>query len=129
MLRIRKMVLAIAAATALSSGVVNALELGDLTLKSGQGQPLDAEIELRDVQDLTAADLRPSLAGPEEFSRAGIPMPAYLEDLTFTPVIVPNGRSVLRVTSSAALPAPVVKFLVQVMWPQGLLGRPLVAKV
>ncbi|MFK3942208.1 FimV/HubP family polar landmark protein [Pseudomonas monteilii] len=123
MLRIRKMVLAIAAATALSSGVVNALELGDLTLKSGQGQPLDAEIELRDVQDLTAADLRPSLAGPEEFSRAGIPMPAYLEDLTFTPVIVPNGRSVLRVTSSAALPAPVVKFLVQVMWPQGRLLR------
>lgn len=123
MLRIRKMVLAIAAATALSSGVVNALELGDLTLRSGQGQPLDAEIELRDVQGLTAADLRPSLAGPEEFSRAGIPMPAYLEDLTFTPVIVPNGRSVLRVTSSAALPAPVVKFLVQVMWPQGRLLR------
>lgn len=123
MLRIRKMVLAIAAATAFSSGVVNALELGDLTLRSGQGQPLDAEIELRDVQGLTAADLRSSLAGPEEFSRAGLPMPAYLEDLTFTPVIVPNGRSVLRVTSSTALPAPVVKFLVQVLWPQGRLLR------
>jgi Tfp pilus assembly protein FimV len=38
-------------------------------------------------------------------------------------VINPNGRSVLRVTSSKPLPEPVVKFLVQVMWPQGRLLR------
>ncbi|RSC26773.1 peptidoglycan-binding protein [Pseudomonas putida] len=123
MLRIRKLVLAIAAASALSSGMANALGLGELTLKSAQNQPLDAEIELLDVRDLTAAEVAPSLAPPEEFAKAGVTLPAYLEDLTFTPVINPNGRSVLRVTSSKPLPEPVVKFLVQVMWPQGRLLR------
>ncbi|WP_460418514.1 FimV/HubP family polar landmark protein [Pseudomonas sp. microsymbiont 2] len=123
MLRIRKLVLAIAAASALTSGVANALGLGELTLKSAQNQPLDAEIELLDVRDLTAAEMAPSLASPEEFAKAGVAFPPYLEDLTFTPVINPNGKSVLRVTSSKALPEPVVKFLVQVMWPQGRLLR------
>ncbi|MDH1573221.1 FimV/HubP family polar landmark protein [Pseudomonas sp. GD03746] len=123
MLRIRKLVLAIAAASALSSGMANALGLGELTLKSAQNQPLDAEIELLDVRDLTAAEVAPSLAPPEEFSKAGVEYPGYLEDLTFTPVINPNGKSVLRVTSSQPLPGSVVKFLVQVMWPQGRLLR------
>ncbi|MDD2050440.1 FimV/HubP family polar landmark protein [Pseudomonas putida] len=123
MLRIRKLVLAIAAASALSSGMAHALGLGELTLKSAQNQPLDAEIELLDVRDLTAAEMAPSLAPAEEFAKAGIERPAYLNDLVFTPVINPNGKSVLRVTSSQALPAPMVKFLVQVMWPSGRLLR------
>ena len=87
MLRIRKLVLAIAAASALSSGMAHALGLGDLTLKSGQNQPLDAEIELLDVRDLTPAEVVPSLAPAEEFSKAGVERQAYLNDLTFTPVI------------------------------------------
>ncbi|SPO65887.1 FimV/HubP family polar landmark protein [Pseudomonas sp. JV241A] len=123
MLRIRKLVLAIAAASALSSGMAHALGLGELTLKSAQNQPLDAEIELLDVRDLTAAEVAPSLAPPEEFAKAGVERQAFLNDLTFTTVINPNGKSVLRVTSSQPLPAPMVKFLVQVMWPSGRLLR------
>ncbi|MGF6591252.1 FimV/HubP family polar landmark protein [Pseudomonas sp. 2835] len=123
MLRIRKLVLAIAAASALSSGMAHALGLGELTLKSAQNQPLDAEIELLDVRDLTAAEVAPSLAPPEEFAKAGVERQAFLNDLNFTTVINPNGKSVLRVTSSQPLPAPMVKFLVQVMWPSGRLLR------
>jgi len=123
MLRIRKLVLAIAAASALSSGMAHALGLGELTLKSAMNQPLDAEIELLDVRDLTAAEMAPSLAPQEEFVKAGIQRPDYLNDLTFTPVINPNGKSVLRVTSSQPLPAALVKFVVQVMWPSGRLLR------
>ena len=77
MLRIRKLVLAMAAASALSSGMANALGLGELTLKSAQNQPLDAEIELLDVRDLTTAEVAPSLAPPEEFAKAGVPYPSY----------------------------------------------------
>ncbi|MFK8329446.1 FimV/HubP family polar landmark protein [Pseudomonas sp. BJa5] len=123
MLRIRKLVLAIAAASALSSGMAHALGLGELTLRSTLDQPLDAEIELLDVRDLTAAEMAPSLAPQEEFVKAGIQRPDYLNDLTFTPVINPNGKSVLRVTSSQPLPAAMVKFVVQVMWPSGRLLR------
>ncbi|WP_445576856.1 Pilus assembly protein FimV [Pseudomonas sp. E141] len=123
MVQVRKLVLAIAAASALSSGMAQALGLGELTLKSPPNQPLVAEIELLDVQQLTAAEVVPSLASPEEFAKAGIDRQAFLNDLTFTPVINANGKSVLRVTSSQPLSEPMVKFLVQVMWPNGRLLR------
>ena len=123
MVQVRKLVLAIAAASALSSGMAQALELGELTLKSKQNQPLLAEIELLDVKDLTAAQVVPSLAPEQEFSKAGVPRPAFLDDLRFTPVINADGKSVLRVTSSQPLSEPFVNFLVQVMWPNGRLMR------
>ena len=123
MVQVRKLVLAIAAASALSSGMAQALELGELTLKSKQNQPLLAEIELLDVKDLTAAQVVPSLAPEQEFSKAGVPRPAFLDDLRFTPIINADGKSVLRVTSSQPLSEPFVNFLVQVMWPNGRLMR------
>ena len=123
MVQVRKLVLAIAAASALSSGMAQALGLGELTLKSTLNQPLLAEIELLDVKDLTAAQVVPSLAPAQDFSNEGVPRPAFLEDLRFTPVINADGKSVLRVTSSQPLSEPFVKFLVQVMWPNGRLLR------
>ncbi|MDF9906241.1 UNVERIFIED_ORG: pilus assembly protein FimV [Pseudomonas reinekei] len=123
MVQVRKLVLAIAAASALSSGMAHALGLGELTLKSTLNQPLVAEIELLDVKDLTAAELVPSLASPEDFAKAGVDRQAFLNDLTFTPVLNANGKSTLRVTSSKPLSEPMVKFLVQVMWPNGRLLR------
>jgi len=123
MVQVRKLVLAIAAASALSSGMAQALGLGELTLKSTLNQPLVAEIELLDVKDLTVAEVVPSLASPEEFAKAGVDRQAFLNDLTFTPVLNASGKSVLRVTSSQPLSEPMVKFLVQVMWPNGRLLR------
>ncbi|VVQ35578.1 FimV/HubP family polar landmark protein [Pseudomonas fluorescens] len=123
MVQVRKLVLAIAAASALSSGMAHALGLGELTLKSTLNQPLVAEIELLDVKDLTAAEVVPSLASPEDFTKAGVDRQAFLNDLTFTPVLNASGKSVLRVTSSKPLSEPMVKFLVQVMWPNGRLLR------
>ncbi|MGE8190143.1 FimV/HubP family polar landmark protein [Pseudomonas sp. NPDC086278] len=123
MVQVRKLVLAIAAASALSSGMAHALGLGELTLKSTLNQPLVAEIELLDVKDLTAAEVVPSLASPEDFAKAGVDRQAFLNDLTFTPVLNAGGKSVLRVTSSKPLSEPMVKFLVQVMWPSGRLMR------
>jgi pilus assembly protein FimV len=120
---VRKLVLAIAAASALSSGMAHALGLGELTLKSTLNQPLVAEIELLDVKELTAAEVVPSLASPEDFAKAGVDRQAFLNDLTFTPVLNASGKSILRVTSSKPLSEPMVKFLVQVMWPNGRLLR------
>lgn len=123
MVQVRKLVLAIAAASALSSGMAHALGLGELTLKSTLNQPLVAEIELLDVKDLTAAEVVPSLASPDDFAKAGVDRQAFLNDLTFTPVLNASGKSILRVTSSQPLSEPMVKFLVQVMWPSGRLLR------
>ncbi|RIA36312.1 pilus assembly protein FimV [Ectopseudomonas oleovorans] len=123
MVRVRKLVLAIAAASALSSGMAHALGLGEVTLQSSLNQPLVAEIELLEVRDLASNEVIPSLATPEEFIKAGVDRQYFLTDLKFTPVLKPNGKSVIRVTSSKAVREPYLNFLVEVLWPNGRLLR------
>ncbi|SUD31888.1 twitching motility protein FimV [Pseudomonas fluorescens] len=123
MVQVRKLVLAIAAVSALSSGMAQALQLGEMTLKSKLNQPLSVEIELLDVGGLTASDIVPSLASSQAFVDAGVDRRAFLDELTFTPVLNPSGRSVVRVTSSKPLPDSYVRFLLQVQWPNGRLMR------
>ncbi len=114
MVRLRTLVRAIAAASVLTSGMAHGLGLGEITLKSALNQPLDAEIELLEVRDLGSGEVIPSLASPEEFSKAGVDRLYYLTDLKFTPVVKPNGKSVIRVTSSKPVQEPYLNFLVQV---------------
>lgn len=123
MVQVRKLVLAIAAASALSSGMAHALGLGELSVKSTLNQPLVAEIELTEAQGLEASQVVPSLATTADFAQAGVTRQAFLNDLTFTPVINASGKSVLRITSSRPVREPFVKFLVQVLWPNGRLLR------
>ena len=123
MVRVRKLVLAIAAASALSSGMAHALGLGEVTLQSSLNQPLVAEIELLEVRDLASNEVIPSLASPEEFIKAGVDRQYFLTDLKFTPVLKPNGKSVIRVTSSKVVREPYLNFLVEVLWPNGRLLR------
>ncbi|PAU51118.1 peptigoglycan-binding protein LysM [Pseudomonas sp. PIC25] len=123
MVRVRKLVLAIAAASALSSGMAHALGLGEVTLQSALNQPLVAEIELLEVRDLSANEVIPNLASPEEFNKAGVDRQYFLTDLKFTPVLKPNGKSVIRVTSSKPVREPYLNFLVEVLWPNGRLLR------
>ena len=84
MVQVRKLVLAIAAASALSSGMAQALQLGEMTLKSKLNQPLSVEIELLDVGGLTASEITPSLASSQAF------VDAYVRFLL--QVQWPNGR-------------------------------------
>lgn len=123
MVRVRKLVLAIAAASALSSGMAHALGLGEVSLKSALNQPLVAEIELLEVRDLASGELIPSLATPEDFTKAGVDRQYFLSDLKFTPVLKPNGKSFIRVTSSKPVREPYLNFLVEVLWPNGRLLR------
>ncbi|MFZ3183548.1 MAG: FimV/HubP family polar landmark protein [Pseudomonas sp.] len=123
MVQVRKLVLAIAAASALSSGMAQALGLGEVSLKSSLDQPLVAEIELLEVRDLATGELIPSLASPEDFTRAGVDRQFLLNDLKFTPVIKANGKSFIRVTSSKPIREPYLNFLVEVLWPSGRVLR------
>ncbi|KRW59523.1 FimV/HubP family polar landmark protein [Pseudomonas sp. TTU2014-080ASC] len=123
MVRVRKLVLAIAAASALTSGMAHALGLGEVTLRSALNQPLLAEIELLETRDLSAGELVPALASQEDFSKAGVDRQYFLSDLKFTSVVKPNGKSVILVTSSKPMREPYLNFLVEVLWPNGRLLR------
>jgi len=92
-------------------------------LRSTLNQPLDAEIELLEARDIGSEELAPALASPEEFNKAGVDRQYFLSDLKFTPIIKPNGKSVIRVTSSKPVREPYLNFLVEVLWPSGRLLR------
>lgn len=121
---VRKLVLAVAAASALmSSSAVFALGVGDINLRSSLNQPLDAEIELLQVRDLSSQEIISALATPDEFGRAGIERIFFLNDLTFTPVVRSDGKAVIRVTSSRPVREPFLNFLMEVRWPSGRVLR------
>ncbi len=123
MIRLRKLVQAIAAASALTTGMAHALGLGDIHLRSALNQPLDAEIDLVEVRDLAQGEVIPKLASPEDFNKAGVDRQYFLTGLKFTPIIKPNGKSVIRVTSDRPVQEPYLNFLVEVVWPSGRVLR------
>lgn len=123
MVRVRNLVLAIAAATALTSEMAYALGLGEVTLKTALNQPLVAEIELLDAKTLAPGEVVPVLASAEDFNRAGVDRQYFLTDLTFTPVLRPDGKSVIRVSSTKPVREPYLNFLIEVLWPSGRLLR------
>jgi len=123
MVRVRNLVLAIAAATALTSEMAYALGLGEVTLKSSLNQPLLAEIELLDAKTLAPGEVVPVLASAEDFNRAGVDRQFFLTDLTFTPVVRPGGKSVIQVSSTKPVREPYLNFLIEVLWPSGRLLR------
>jgi pilus assembly protein FimV len=100
-----------------------ALGLGEIHLNSALNEPLNAEIDLiaASPDELTA--LRAALAPREAFTRYGIDRPPFLSSLTFKVGKGKDGRDVLQVRSTDAIPEPFVTFLVEVNWARGRLMR------
>ncbi len=100
-----------------------ALGLGEIHLNSALNEPLRAEIDLiaATPDELTA--LRADLASREAFTRYGIDRPPFLSSMTFKVGKSKDGRDVLLVRSSDAIPEPFVTFLVEVNWARGRLMR------
>lgn len=122
MSRVRQLLFGLASSSAFYSGVVPALGLGEITLHSALNQPLEAEIELLQVADLTSSDLLVRLASAEVFSRSGVDRLFFLNDLRFTPLLR-GGNSVIRVVSSQPVREPYLNFIVEVARPNGQLLR------
>ena len=107
----------------LSPSLSWALGLGEIHLNSALNEPMNAEIDLiaASPDELTA--LRASLAGKDSFTRYGIDRPPFLSTLTFKVGKGKDGRDVLQVRSTEAIPEPFVTFLVEVNWARGRLMR------
>ncbi len=120
---VRKLVLAMAAAGALSSTTVNALGLGEINLRSTLNQPLDAQIELIEVKGLGQGDILPKLATKQDFSLAGVDRDFFLNNLKFKTVIRPDGSAYVEVSTRKPVREPYLNFLVELQWPNGRLLR------
>src|ERR1700759_270552 len=107
----------------LSPSLSWALGLGEIHLYSSLNEPMNAEIDLiaASPDELTA--LRATLASRDAFTRYGIDKPPFLSTLTFKVGKGKDGRDVLLVHSTDAIPDPFVTFLVEVNWARGRLMR------
>ncbi|WP_045825812.1 FimV/HubP family polar landmark protein [Teredinibacter turnerae] len=100
-----------------------ALGLGEITLKSALNQPLNAEIQLLEVRDLTESEILIGLASAADFERVGVDRPYFLTDLKFKVDLKSASGPVIHVTSRKLVREPYLNFVLQAQWPSGRLLR------
>jgi pilus assembly protein FimV len=103
--------------------ISSALGLGEIHLNSALNEPLNAEIDLVAATPDELSALHAALAGRDAFTRYGIDHPPFLSSITFKVGKAKDGRDVLLVRSTEAIPEPFVTFLVEVNWARGRLMR------
>ncbi|KAA0875854.1 FimV/HubP family polar landmark protein [Nitrincola tapanii] len=120
---LRKLALSLAIAGALGVTQANALGLGEITVRSALNEPLNAEIRLLQVRDLSPLQIQPRMASVDDFSLAGVSRSRFVNDMRFQVSVRPDGTGVIRVTSNEPIREPFLNFLMEVNWPSGRLVR------
>lgn len=120
----KKRAVAVAVASCLSFApwLAEAAGLGKLTVLSGLGQPLRAEIEINATR-AELAGMSARLAPQKAFREAGIDYATALYDLRFAIDKRSNGSAVLKITSSNPVNDPFMDMLVELSWPDGPIVR------
>ena len=103
--------------------MAHAAGLGKLSVTSALGQPLAAEIELFAADKAELDSLSASLASDQAFRDARVEFAPVLSSLRFSVEKRPNGKAVLKVTSSRPVNDPFIDMLVELSWASGRLVR------
>ena len=103
--------------------MANAAGLGKLSITSALGQPLAAEIELFAADKAELDSLSANLASDQAFRDARVEYAPVLSSLRFSVEKKPDGRAVLKVTSSRPVNDPFIDMLVELNWASGRLVR------
>lgn len=120
-LKQRAAALAVASCMSLSPFAAQAAGLGKLTVLSGLGQPLRAEMDIGASKD-ELIGMTARLAPREAFQQAGLDYSSNLLDLRFS-IEKRGDQAVVKVTSSKPVNEPFLDFLVELNWPAGRLVR------
>ncbi|MFZ1833865.1 MAG: Motility protein FimV, partial [Pseudomonadales bacterium] len=89
----------------LQASLVQALGLGEISLRSSLDQPLSAEIRLHGAGDLDASQIIVKLASQADFERAGVDRLFFLGELRFD-LQLSGGDALLRVTTERPVREP-----------------------
>ena len=121
-LKKRALAVAVASCLSLASVAAEAAGLGKLTIFSGLGQPLRAEVEISATPE-ELAGMTARLASADVFKQAGVDFSQALSSLRFDIEKRAGGRSVVKLTSTRPVNDPFLDFLVELNWPAGRLVR------
>lgn len=97
------------------------LGLGDIKVNSNLNEPLDAEIDLIQLQGLTAGEILPTLASNDDFNRAGVERSFFLSNINFRVRESDSGDVLITLQTKQPVREPFLNFLVEVNWPGGRL--------
>lgn len=122
-MKLRHLTMAAGLFGAVISNQTLAVGLGEMKLNSALNEPLDAEIQLLNVGELTELEMLVGLGSQQDFENAGVERPFTLTDLRFEVDLSKPGNPVILVTSRKPLREPFLDFLVEVDWPAGRLLR------
>jgi pilus assembly protein FimV len=96
--------------------------LGRLTVNSGLGQPLNAEIEIVSLQSGEEDSVTARLASLEAFRQAGIELSSALVGVQFA-IDKRGSRPVIRLTTAQPVNEPFLDVLIELQWATGRLVR------
>ncbi len=117
----RKINAAVLGASFILPGVAGALGLGDVTLNSALNQPLNADIAIKKVGDLSKAEILTKLAPKKEFKRSGVDRAYFLNDIQFDVRFSEDGSANIHLATRKPVVEPFLNFILEVQWPQGKL--------
>ncbi len=100
-----------------------AFTLGDIRLDSAQNEPLDAEIELLELDGLDESQIIVTLGSEADFDRVGVEPLPLLNELEFDIDVLSSSDGLIRITSSEAIVEPYLNFVLNVRWPSGRVIR------
>lgn len=120
---VRKLALGLGLVGALGTSLASALGLGEIKLNSALNQPLDAEIKLLQVRDLSEEEILIKLASRDDFQRAGVEREYFLTDIRFKVVFDSANGAVVKLTTRKPVREPYLNFLLETQWPSGRLLR------
>jgi pilus assembly protein FimV len=114
--------ISLAVCLALMPFATSAAGLGKMTVMSGLGEPLSAEIEISASKDELSA-LSARIAPAETYTDQGIERGSSLGAIKVEVASKPNGSPVLKLSTSLPVNDPFLDMLIQVDWPTGRLLR------
>ena len=103
--------------------MANAAGLGRLTVTSGLGQPLHAEIEINSASKEELGTLSARMAPVDAYTQANLDYSSALGSLRFAIERRPSGQAVVVVTSVAPINEPYIDLLLELDWSSGRLVR------
>jgi pilus assembly protein FimV len=115
--------LSLAFGIGLASPAVDAAGLGRLSVQSGLGQPLRAELEVTSVGRDEAPTLAVRLAPPAAFRAANLEYNAALTNLRFALDRRTDGNYVVRISSAQPVNEPYLDVMIELTWATGRVIR------
>ena len=120
---LRKLGFGLTAVAMMAPGVAAALGVGEYQLNSYLNQPLDMDVSLHEVGDLSAEEILVNLAPQSEFDAAGVDRSYFLNRLAFSVELQEGDKAQLHISTDQPVREPYLNFLVEFLWPTGRLMR------